>query len=95
MQSLTRSVALTGSGQVVMPRAAIYRGITVYNGDDSDPAVVRVYDNPAAAAGTVLDVIGLAAGESASYEYRTGLWATQGLYVAVDGGAVEGSLRIG
>lgn len=89
-----RTVALTGEDQAVMDRAAIYRGITVLNADESDAAVVRVYDSADDASGTLLDAIGLAAGESLSLVYD-GIWAGEGVYVQVAGGTVEGSVRIG
>lgn len=92
--SFMRTVALTGADQAVMTRAAIYRGVTVLNSHATEAAIVRVYDSADAASGTVLDSIGLPAGGSLSLVYD-GIWAEEGVYVAVAGGTVEGSVRIG
>lgn len=89
-----RTVALTGADQAVMDGAAIYRGITVLNSHATEAAAVRVYDSADAAAGTLLDVVGLAAGASLSLVYD-GIWASEGVVVSVAGGTVEGSVRIG
>lgn len=92
--SITRVVALTGDDQAVMSQAAVYRGITVLNSHASEAAAVRVYDNAEEASGTLLDAVGLVAGASTSLIYD-GIWASEGLYVEVVGGTVEGSIRIG
>lgn len=90
--SYARSVALTGSDQAVLAGAGVYRGICLRETAGST-AAVRVYDNPAAASGTVIGAFTLAANASADVVHD-GIWVT-GVYVDVISGAVEGSVRVG
>lgn len=61
----------------------------------SSTAVVRIYDNASAASGTIIDVISLAAGESARELYPRAVRVSNGIYVKVVSGTVEGSVRVG
>lgn len=89
------AVNVTGSG-VVAAGAALYKGLSLREvGETPGPAVVEVYDNPAAAAGALLATVALAAGESYSETLVDGLFATSGIWVEVVAGAVTGSIRIG
>ncbi|MGH8575340.1 MAG: hypothetical protein ACREXJ_00140 [Gammaproteobacteria bacterium] len=93
MRGAARPIALTGADQVVSPNQAIYRGYSVRETAGA-AAVVRVYDDPAAAAGTLLDTIALAANASQNV-LHDGVFAASGVFVDVVSGAVEGSIRIG
>ena len=87
------ATAVTGAGQVVAAGPATYRG---YSLSATTAAVVRIFDNPSAPAGILLDTIALAANTSAQAWYGDGgLRAVQGVYVQVVSGTVEGSVRIG
>jgi hypothetical protein len=88
-----RTAALTGSDQVVSGSAGIYAGFAVRETAGA-VAVVRVYDSASAASGTLLDTIALAANESAREFYPGGVWCSNGVYVKIVSGAVEGSVRI-
>ncbi|GAA4626624.1 hypothetical protein GCM10023196_035610 [Actinoallomurus vinaceus] len=90
----TGAVALTGSNQAVSATPAFYAGFSIRETAGST-AVVRIWDNPSAASGTVLEEIGFAANESAREYYPGGVWATKGIYVQVVSGTVAGSVRIG
>ncbi|MGC5664932.1 hypothetical protein ACN261_31580 [Micromonospora sp. WMMD723] len=93
MSVAATAVPLTGAGQVVQVGPATYRGYSVRA---TTAAVVRIWDNPASAAGTMLDTIALAANASASAWYDGGgIRAGTGVYVEVVSGTVEGSVRIG
>lgn len=90
-----RAVALTGGDQLVATGGAMYRGFSIRETTGSATAVVRVYDG-AGAAGTLLDTVSLGAAESARELYGScGIWASDGIYVDVVSGAVEGSVRVG
>lgn len=56
-------------------------------------AVVRLWDNPAAASGTILATIALAANASKDASVL-GVWFT-GVFVEIVSGTVEGSVYIG
>lgn len=89
------SVALSGADQVVSSGPALYRGITLRETTGMMGASVRVYDNPSAASGTLLEVVGLNGGGSVSLLHPVALAAQTGIYVDVVSGAVEGSIRVG
>jgi hypothetical protein len=89
------AIALTGSDQIIAPRRARYHGFAMRETSGGAGAVVRIYDNPSAASGTLLDTISLVAGESAGPFYEKGIEAQLGIYVDVVSGAVEGSIRVG
>lgn len=91
-----RATALTGADQVVSAGPALYGGFTIRETSGSAGAVVRVFDNASAAAGTVLDEIALTAGESAREYYGGGgIFAAAGIFVNVVSGTVSGSVRVG
>lgn len=95
---MTTSVAagtnnVSGSSQVISNAACTYRGFSLKETTGSATAAVTIYDNASAASGTVLDVITLAAGESAREFYDAGLTAIHGLYVSIVAGAVAGGVR--
>ncbi|MCT2276319.1 MULTISPECIES: hypothetical protein [Micromonospora] len=86
-------VALTGADQSVSAGPATYRG---YSLAATAAAVVKVWDNPSAASGTLLDTITLGANASLQAWYGSGgLRAARGVFVQVVSGTVEGSVRIG
>lgn len=85
------SEPLTGADQAVKTGTTYYRGITVRETGGTDPAVVRLFDGTSAA-GTLLETVGLAAGESFAVLYDDGIRAAHGIYADVTG-AVEGSIR--
>lgn len=59
-------------------------------------AVVRIFDDPDSANGTLLDTVALAANASLSKHYGPqGIRAQQGVWFELVSGAVEGSVRIG
>jgi len=93
--SIVRPVPLTGSDQAVRVTSGIYRGMTVRETTGAAGAVLRVYDNASAATGTLLQTIALGNGESFNALHYVGIWASDGIYVDVISGAVEGSVYIG
>lgn len=83
------------AGALVAQRA-IYFGFTVRETSGSAVATVRIWDNPSAASGTILDTIQLAAKESAREFYGPmGIEALTGIFIEVVAGTVEGSVRHG
>jgi hypothetical protein len=90
----TKAVALTGSDQAVRAATADYRGFAVRETAGST-AVIRIYDDPDSANGTLLDTIALTANESMAAYYSPGIAATTGIYVDIVSGTVEGSIRVG
>lgn len=90
-------VALTGDNQqvltVVSGSSGLYKGITLRE-TGASTAVVRIYDGTSAA-GTLLDTIGLTAGQSISLDYPEGIAVKTGIYVSKVSGAFEGSVRLG
>lgn len=93
MGATPRAIALTGASQAVCTSQGIYAGFTIRETGGST-AVVRLWDNPSAASGTVLEEISLASGESARECYPAGIRAALGVYVQVVSGAVAGSIRM-
>jgi hypothetical protein len=93
MRAAVGAVALTGSDQAVSAKPAIYAGFVIRETAGA-VAVVRLYDNPSAASGTLIDDVALAANESAREFYPNGIWAATGIYVKIVSGAVEGSIRV-
>jgi len=89
-----RAFPLTGSSVVVSANPAIYAGFTARETAGA-VATLRVWDNPSAASGTLLETIRLAANESAREYYVGGVFAAAGVYVEVVAGTVEGSVRVG
>ncbi|TAK89399.1 MAG: hypothetical protein EPO06_12110 [Burkholderiaceae bacterium] len=90
----TTAVALTGSDQAISATAKDYRGFTIEETAGSTAKVV-IYDDDDAATGTPLEIISLAANESRSEFYRSGIRASVGIYVDVVSGSVAGSVRVG
>ena len=88
-----RAVALTGSDQLVYTGVGFYGGFSVRETAGST-ASIRVYDNTTNS-GTLLDTIALAANESARENYANLLQFSNGVYVDIVAGTVEGSVRIG
>jgi len=78
----------------ISTRRARYHGYALRDSGGAG-AVVRIWDSPSAASGTILDTINLAAGESAAPFYEKGIEAQTGIFVQVVSGTVEGSIRIG
>lgn len=80
---------------VVYANSAVYRGFTLRETAGA-AAIVRIFDNPSEASGTLLDTIGLSANESAREWYGgDGIRAEKGIWFEVVAGAVEGSVRVG
>jgi hypothetical protein len=95
MLSAAQAVPLSGVSEAVHAAPAIYCGFAVVETGGVSPATVRVYDNAAAPAGTLIDAVDLVAGESASRIYDRGTWCHEGIWVELGGaGAVEGSVRV-
>jgi hypothetical protein len=88
-----RTVALTGSSQIVSNTPADYRGFGVRETAGAT-AVLRIYDNASAASGVLLDVVSLVANESARELYPGAIHASNGVYVQVVSGTIEGSVRL-
>lgn len=88
-----RAIALTGSDQAVRAAPATYCGFSVRETAGSTASLL-VYDNASAASGTLIDVINLAANESAREFYPGGIHCVNGIFVDVTG-TVQGSVRIG
>jgi hypothetical protein len=88
------AVPLAGGSQQISATPAVYCGFSVRE-TAASTAVVRIWDNPSAASGTILEEIALAAGESAREYYAAGIWAASGIYLQVVSGAVAGSVRVG
>lgn len=92
MHTAATPYLVAGTG-AVRPAASVYRGYSL-RATGGAAATVRIWDNPAAAAGPLLDTIALAVDESKQAFYDTGIDARTGVYVEVVDGAVEGSVRI-
>lgn len=91
-----RVVALTGGAtQVASAGPCYYKGISVRETAGA-VAVVRVWNNAAAASGTLITTIALAASASTDHWLSGGgLAADQGLFVEKVSGTFEGAIRIG
>ena len=90
-----RAYALTGSDQLVFTGVGWYGGFSVRE-TAAAAASIRVYDGTSAT-GTLLDTIALAANESARENYTGNgmLQFSNGVYVDIVSGTVEGSVRLG
>jgi len=93
----TLAVALTGADQIIANPSAgqgpsLYAGFSVRETAGST-AVLRIH-NGTSAAGTLLDSVSLAAGESAREFYSPPIWASLGVFVDVISGSIEGSVRV-
>lgn len=89
------AVPITGSGPIA-PGPAVYKGLSVREAAGTPaPAVVEVYDNATAGAGTLLAVVSLPAGGSYSEYLVDGVYAHDGIWVEVVSGTVRGSIRVG
>jgi hypothetical protein len=90
----TVPVAMTGSDQVITATAGVfYQGFTLAETSGTAGALVRIYDNAAAPAGTLLDIVSLCISESAREYYYPGIPVQHGIYLDVVSGAVSGSVR--
>ncbi len=91
------AVALTGSNQQITTQPHDpYSGFSIRETSGTVAAVVRIWDNAAGqSSGTILDTIGLAAGQSLSKLHGRPVAPTAGIFVQVVSGAVEGSVRVG
>lgn len=93
---LVNAVALTGTAsQAVATKAAQFAGITIHSSGGA--AIVRVWDNPSAATGTLLGAYDLSASGTGSWVdlvYDRAKQALTGLYVELVSGHVEGSVYI-
>ncbi len=92
----TQSVTLTGSDQVIAAfPGVIYMGFTLRETAGST-ATLRIWDSKDSTFtnNTLLDTISLTANESAREYYPEGLHVTEGIYIDILSGAVEGSLRL-
>lgn len=97
---MTENVALTpaagttisGSSQVLINSACTYRGFSLKETAGAS-AAVTLWDNASAASGPILEVITLAANESARELYESGMPAFHGVYVQIVSGSVAGIVR--
>lgn len=92
MGSAARSIPLAAGAVPGVGGGAGYRGMVI---SSTAGATVRVWDNTAAAEGTLLDALTVAAGAAASTEYVGGVYVGAGLWVEVVSGDVTGSVRVG
>lgn len=89
------ALPISGSSQslgVGVP--SLYYGFTLRETTASATATVRIYDGTTAA-GTLLETVKLASGESAREFYNGGIRVGTGVYVSIVSGTVEGSVRVG
>lgn len=86
--------ALTYAAGALSAKASIYRGFTIRETAGA-AAVVRLWDNAAAAAGTLLATIALTANQSKDFDNHMGVWAANGVFAETVSGAVEGSVFVG
>lgn len=93
MGAAATAVAVTGTGAVFALGTCTYRGLSLRDASGS-ANTVTVYDNPAAASGTVLATFVLDANASVLDNVDGGVRAATGLYLETTG-AVIGSVRIG
>ncbi len=91
------AVALTGSNQQITAQPHDpYAGFSIRETTGTVAAAVRIWDNAAGqSSGTLLDTIGLAAGQSLSKAYTPQVAPTAGIWVQVVSGTVEGCVRVG
>lgn len=93
---MAQSVPISGASQALITAAVRYNGFSLCETSGTASAKVRLWDNAAAAAGSLLDVVTLTAGESAREHYPdSGIEAASGIFVQVVSGAVEGAIRVG
>lgn len=85
------SEPLPGATGAVKAQPTIYRGVTVRETAGA-VAVVRLFDDPDSANGTLLETVSLAANASFSALYDDGIRAAHGIYAEITG-AVEGAVR--
>lgn len=72
-----------------------YRGITVRE-TAGGALTLQLFDNAAAASGTIIDTIVVPANGVVSYFFESGVFLANGLFLnRVAGGAFEGSVRLG
>lgn len=87
-------VPLTGANQAVAVVPTGLGGFTLRETTGTTPATVVFWDSATAGAGTILETVQLAPGESRSEAYPSALTAAAGVFVTVTG-AVQGSARLG
>lgn len=87
---------VAGAGQVVKTSRHRYKGIVVRETAGTG-AVLRIWDDPASATGTLLDVVVVAANAVVSvYLPDDGVVAEDGIFIErVSGTTYEGSIRLG
>lgn len=92
---MAQAVSISGSSQTLATFPVRYTGFSLRETTGATGAVVRLWDNTSAA-GTILEEIALAAGESAREFYSpVGIEGATGLFVQIVSGTVVGSVRIG
>lgn len=90
------TISLTGANQAIVTNSGTpvyYRGLTLRETSGAAPATLRVWDNPSAASGKVLEEVTLTASQS-TREYYDGKFAALGVFVEIVAGAIEGSIYI-
>lgn len=89
-----RTYVLSGASQLVpLPPSPFiyYRGFSIRE-TAAAPAIVKVYDGTSAA-GTLVDSIAFAAGQSVRESYGPPKILKAGLYVQVVSGSIEGTIN--
>lgn len=97
MNTFGSAVAMTaGASQIIAAAPTKYKGLTVRE-TGGVTLTLRLWDNPAAASGTLIETITVAANGSANiYLPDLGVVCTSGLYLErVTAGTYEGSVRLG
>jgi hypothetical protein len=84
-------LSFSGSGFLVQ-RPGKYYGFSVAEESGSAGAKIKIYDS-SSASGKILDVVTLAANESAREFYSIDVQVDTGIYVQVVSGSVAGSVR--
>lgn len=93
---VVRALALTGASQLIRNRATRYCGFAMQEHNGTPAAATALVYDGVSAAGTLIDVVSLAAGGSGSSYIPGGIICEKGIYVAVAGsGTIQGSIRVG
>lgn len=93
---VVRALALSGADGIVRNRATRYCGYAMQEHNASPAAATALIYDGVSAAGTLIDVVSLASGGSASSYIPGGIICEKGIYIDVGGsGTIQGSIRVG
>jgi hypothetical protein len=97
-RSAITSINIGSGSQTVHDTAATYYGLTVRN-TGVVSGVIRIWDNPSAASGVLLETVTVPASDSFNIQYNVedqtgGIRALTGVYYELVSSTFEGSIRV-